>query len=293
MNQKFPSFLVLIVLAITFGNSCIFIVKETEKAVKLHFGSIAEADIPPGIHFKWPMADKVHKFDARILTLDAEPKSFLTREKKRLIVDSFAKWKIKDVEVYYKATGGDEAVAHSRLGDRVNDGLRNQFGTRTLHEVVSGERDVLMHNLTEELNKTVTATLGVEVVDVRVKRIDLPSEVSEQVFRRMKAEREKEARELRSIGKEAAEEIRADADRQETIIVANAYKESEQLRGAGDADATAIYSAAYSKDPEFYSFTRSLKAYKSAFSSKGDIMLVEPDSEFFRYLKNSKGQSKK
>ncbi|MBL4783512.1 MAG: protease modulator HflC [Porticoccaceae bacterium] len=292
MNQRFPSFLVLVVLAITFSNSCIYIVKETEKAVKLHFGSIVEADIPPGIHFKWPMADKVHKFDARILTLDAEPKSFLTREKKRLIVDAFAKWKIKDVEVYYKATGGDEAVAHARLGDRVNDGLRNQFGTRTLHEVVSGERDALMDNITEELNKTVTQSLGVEVVDVRVKRIDLPSEVSEQVFRRMKAEREKEARELRSIGKEAAEEIRADADRQETIIAANAYKESEQLRGAGDADATAIYSAAYSKDAEFYAFTRSLKAYKSAFSSKGDIMLVEPDSEFFRYLKDSKGQSK-
>lgn len=293
MNQRFPSFLVLVVLAITFANSCIYIIKETEKGVKLHFGSISEADIPPGIHLKWPMADKVHKFDARILTLDAEPKSFLTREKKRLIVDAFAKWKIKDVETYYKATGGDEAVAHSRLGDRVNDGLRNQFGTRTLHEVVSGERDVLMHNITEELNKTVTESLGVEVVDVRVKRIDLPSEVSEQVFRRMKAEREKEARELRSIGKEAAEEIRADADRQGTIIAANAYKESEQLRGAGDADATAIYAAAYSKDPEFYAFTRSLKAYKSSFASKGDIMLVEPDSEFFRYLQNSKGTLKK
>jgi len=280
MNQRFPSFLVLVVIAITFSNSCIYIIKETERGVKLHFGRIVEADILPGIHFKWPMADKVHKFDARILTLDAEPKSFLTREKKRLIVDAFAKWRIKDVEAYYKATGGDEAVAHARLGDRVNDGLRNQFGTRTLHEVVSGERDVLMHNITEELNKTVTQSLGVEVVDVRVKRIDLPSEVSEQVFRRMKAEREKEARELRSIGKEAAEEI-----------VANAYKESEQLRGGGDAKATAIYSAAYSKDPEFYAFTRSLKAYKSAFSSKGDILLIEPDSEFFRYLKNSKGQS--
>lgn len=290
MNQKFSSLLAVVFLVITVGNSCIYIVKETEKAVKLRFGSIVEANVLPGIHFKWPMADKIHKFDARILTFDAEPKSFLTREKKRLIVDAFAKWKIKDVDVYYKATGGDEAVAHARLGDRVNDGLRNQFGTRTLHEVVSGERDLLMHNIAEELNKRVRESLGIEVVDVRVKRIDLPSEVSEQVFRRMKAEREKEATELRSKGKESAEKIRADADRQETVIAANARKGSEQLRGAADAKATAIYSMSFNKDPEFYSFTRSLQAYKSAFATKGDIMLIEPDSDFFRYLKDPMGR---
>ncbi len=285
------SFIVTVVALLLFmGNSFIYVMKQTEKGVKLRFGRIIEADIQPGLHFKMLGADKVLKFDGRILTHEARQESFLTREKKRLIVDAFAKWRITDVEAYYKATGGDEAVADSRLADRVNDGLRNQFGTRTLHEVVSGERDLLMDNITIELNKTVGESLGIEVVDVRVKRIDLPSEVSEQVFRRMKAEREKEARELRSKGKESAEKIRADADRQETIIAANAYKESEQLRGAGDANASAIYANAYNRDPEFYAFTRSLKAYTRSFGSKGDILLVEPDSDFFRYLKDPYGR---
>ena len=194
------------------------------------------------------------------------------------------------MDTYYKSTGGNEAVAHDRLASRVNDGLRNQFGERTLHEVVSGERDMLMENIKDYLNTTVRQSLGVEVVDVRVKRIDLPSEVSEQVYRRMTAEREKEARELRSKGAEEAEKIRADADRQRTILLANAYREAEESRGEGDAVATATYAEAYSKDPEFYAFQRSLKAYREAFSNKGDVLLVDPDSDFFRYLDRQQGK---
>ncbi|MCL4145447.1 UNVERIFIED_CONTAM: hypothetical protein GTU68_006789 [Idotea baltica] len=236
------------------------------------------------------MAEKVRKFDARVLTLDAEPSSFFTVEKKRLIVDAFSKWRIADVDTYYKATGGNEAVAQDRLASRVNDGLRNQFGERTLHEVVSGERDQLMKHITENLNTTVRESLGIEVVDVRVKGIDLPSEVSEQVYNRMKAEREKEARELRSKGRGQATKIRADADRKRTILLADAYNQAEQTRGKGDAVATATYADAYNKDSEFYAFVRSLNAYKEAFSNKGDVMLVDPESDFFRYLGSQKGK---
>ncbi len=290
MSQKFSSLLIALALVVMLANSSLYVVKETERAVKLRFGRIVEADIQPGLYWKMPFADDVRKFDSRILTLDAEPKSFLTVQKKRLIVDAFAKWRIVDVETYYKATGGDEDVARSRLADRVNDGLRNQFGTRTLHEAVSGERDQLMAHITEDLNKRVRESLGVEVVDVRVKRIDLPQEVSERVFSRMRTEREKEAIELRSNGKKAAEEIRADADRQETIIAANAYRDAEKARGEGDAEASTIYANAYQKDPEFYAFSRSLIAYRKAFANKGDVMLIDPDSDFFSYLKNKSGK---
>jgi membrane protease subunit HflC len=266
-------------------NSTLFVVSEFERGVKLRFGKLIEADIQPGLHIKVPLIDDVRIFDARILTVDAQPASFFTIEKKRLIVDSYAKWRIANVETYYKATGGVESVAHNRLANRVNTGLRNQFGTRTLHEVVSGERDLLMKNITDDLNQTVLESLGIEVIDVRVKRIDLPQEVSGPVFRRMTAEREKEARELRSTGKEKAEKIRAAADRERTIELANAYRDAEELRGEGDAEAAKIYASAYKKDPEFYSFVRSLNAYKQSFSNKGDIMLLEPDSDFFKYLK--------
>jgi membrane protease subunit HflC len=271
-------------------NSTLYVVSEFERGVKLRFGKLIEADIQPGLHVKLPIVDDVRIFDARILTLDAQQASFFTIEKKRLIVDSYAKWRISNVETYYKATGGVESVAHNRLANRVNTGLRNQFGTRTLHEVVSGERDLLMKNITDDLNQSVLTSLGIEVIDVRVKRIDLPQEVSGPVFRRMTAEREKEARELRSTGKEKAEKIRASADRERTIELANAYRDAEELRGEGDAEAAGIYAKAYQQDPEFYSFVRSLNAYKQAFSNKGDIMLVEPDSEFFKYLKNQNAQ---
>lgn len=290
MNNRLMITLGLMVILLFVSSSTVYVIKETERAVKLRFGEIIDDDIQPGLHFKAPFMHQIRKFDARVLTLDAQPASFYTVEKKRLIVDAFAKWRISDVGAYYRATGGDETAAHDRLANRVNDGLRNQFGTRTLHEVVSGERDQLMQNITNELNLSVKASLGVEVVDVRVKRVDLPSEVSEQVFRRMTAEREKEARELRSKGFEAAEKIRADADRQSTVIEANAYRDAEKVRGVGDAIATATYAKAFGKDAEFYAFTRSLNAYKSSFADKGDIMLVDPKSDFFRYLNNQQGK---
>lgn len=274
--------LLFVILAV--AQSTLYVVSEFERGVKLQFGKLIEADIQPGLHVKIPFVDDVRIFDARILTVDAQPASFFTIEKKRLIVDSYAKWRISNVETYYKATGGVESVAINRLANRVNNGLRNQFGTRTLQEVVSGERDLLMKNITDDLNRSVLDSLGIEVIDVRVKRIDLPQEVSSQVFRRMTAEREKEARELRSTGKERAEKIRASADRERTIELANAYKDAEGMRGQGDAQAAGIYADAYQQDPEFYSFVRSLNAYKVAFANKGDIMLLDPDSDFFKYL---------
>ena len=289
MNNLMKTVIVLMVILLG-ANSTLYVVSEFERGVKLQFGKLVEADIQPGLHVKVPFVDNVRIFDARILTVDAQPASFFTIEKKRLIVDSYAKWRISNVETYYKATGGVESVAQNRLANRVNNGLRNQFGTRTLNEVVSGERDLLMKNITDELNATVLENLGIEVVDVRVKRIDLPQEVSSQVFRRMTAERDKEARELRSTGKERAEKIRASADRERTIEVANAYRDAEELRGQGDAKAASVYAAAYQQDPEFYSFMRSLNAYKSAFSNKGDIMLVEPDSDFFKYLNQQRAK---
>jgi membrane protease subunit HflC len=279
---------VLALVALVLG-STLYVVKETERAVVLRFGKLIHADVQPGLHIKIPLADEVRKFDARLLTVDATPESFYTIQKKRLVVDSFAKWRIADVDTYYKATGGSEQVANMRLAARINDGLRNEFGTRTLHEVVAGERDLLMQIIGEKLNKDAQDSLGIEVVDVRVKRIDFPAEVSDSVFNRMAAEREKLAREYRSEGKEEAEKIRAEADRQRIVIEAEAYRAAELLRGAGDAKATEIYALAFNKNPEFYSFTRSLKAYQETFNSKGDVMLLEPDSDFFKYLKNSGG----
>ena len=289
MNNLLKSVIVVAVLLMV-ASSTLYVVSETERGVKLRFGRLIEADIQPGLHVKMPFADDVRLFDARVLTVDAQPASFFTVEKKRLIVDSYAKWRISNVETYYKATGGVETVARNRLANRVNNGLRNQFGTRTLHEVVSGERDALMEDITSDLNESVLGSLGIEVVDVRVKRIDLPQEVSSQVFRRMTAEREKEATELRSTGKEKAERIRASADRERTIELANAYRDAEQLRGTGDAEAAGIYADAYQQDPEFYSFVRSLNAYKNSFSNKGDVMLVAPDSDFFKYLQSQEGK---
>ena len=287
MNRLMPVVIVALVGLLALS-STIVVVKETERAVKLRFGKLVETDIEPGLHFKLPFADDVRKFDARILTMDAKPESFYTIEKKRLIVDAFAKWRIQDVDTYYKSTGGSELVAQNRIATRVNDGLRNQFGTRTLREVVSGERDQLLRDLADGLNEKVRKELGIELVDVRVKRIDLPEDVSRDVFRRMTAEREKEARELRSQGKEEAEKIRAAADREKTILEANAYREAEQLRGEGDAKAAKTYASAYSRDPEFYAFVRSLNAYKNSFRSKNDMLLVDPKGDFFKYLNDSK-----
>jgi membrane protease subunit HflC len=270
-------------------SNSLYIVQQTQRAVLLRFGEVVIPDIQPGLHAKIPFVNNVRIFDGRVLTVDALPERFLTLEKKALVVDSYAKWRVSDVAKYYTSTGGDESRANGLLAQRINNGLRNQVAVRTLHEVVSGERDLLMTDLTIELNKVMNEQLGVEVVDVRVKKIDLPPAVSESVFRRMNAEREKEARELRSQGRELAEGIRAAADREVTVIQAEAYRDSESTRGEGDAVAAAIYADAFNRDPEFYGFTRSLRAYRESFQSKGDLLLIEPDSDFFRYLKDSKG----
>ena len=277
--------IVVVLLAV----NSVYVVTEREKAVQLRFGRMVVEDVPPGLHFKIPFADKVRIFDGRVLTLDTDTESFFTSERKRLDVDSYVQWRIANVERYYRATGGDERVAMQRLVARANDGLRNEFGIRTLHEVVSGQRDQLMEDLTADLNESVSAGLGIQVLDVRIKRIELPREVSDSVFNRMRTDREKEASELRAQGREQAEEIRSRAERERTVIEANAYSDAERIRGEGDAEATAIYAAAFGKNPEFYAFTRSLDAYRTAFSSKGDVLVLDPGSEFFRYLNESSG----
>ncbi|MEM0955830.1 MAG: protease modulator HflC [Pseudomonadota bacterium] len=287
MSGKNLTVLLLAVLTLFVVSNSLFIVKETERGVLLRFGEVVNPDVMPGLHFKIPFVNNVRKFDARVLTVDALPERFLTLEKKALVVDSYAKWRVSDVAKYYTATGGDESRANGLLAQRINDGLRNQVAVRTLQEVVSGERDQLMNELLDKLNLLARDELGVEVVDVRVKKIDLPPNVSGAVFRRMNAEREKEARELRSQGRELAEGIRAAADREVTVIKAGAYRDAEVIRGEGDAEAAGIYAKAYNVDREFYDFTRSLRAYTESFSNKGDVMLIEPDGEFFQYFKKS------
>jgi membrane protease subunit HflC len=235
------------------------------------------------------MINEVRKFDARVRTSDAPSERFLTLEKKAVIVDSFAKFKVDNVQTYYTATSGDERRAEELLKERINNGLRNEISKRTLHEVVSGERDELMHVLTERLNKVAQEELGVSVIDVRVKRIDLPPEVSQSVYNRMNTERDIEAREHRAKGQELAVGIRADADKQREVLLAEAYGKAEEVRGEGDALAARIYAAAYTKDKDFYEFSRSMSAYQRTFSNKGDILLIQPDSEFFKYLNNSSG----
>lgn len=290
MQSKSLVFIIVFAVLVLVGQSSLYIVKETERAVLLKFGEVSDADVSPGLHFKVPIMNKVRKFDSRVMTLDARPQAYLTLEKKRLIVDSFVKWRVSDVQKYYTATSGDEFTAAQLLSTRVDAALRNQFGERTVTEVVSGEREELMRDLIDTISPVAVDKLGVEIVDVRVKRIDLPQEVSESVYDRMRTEREREARELRSRGKELAEGIRADADRQKTVVVAEAYRESEQMRGEGDAIAASNYADAYSKNPEFYSFYRSLQAYRESFGQNGDILVLKPDSDFFKYLGQPKGQ---
>ena len=277
----------LSLIAVIIISQSIYVVSEIERAVKLRFGEIVEFDVQPGLHFKWPIVNSIKYFDGRILTLDAVPQRYLTSEKKALMVDSFIKWRIKDVAKYFTTTGGDEERAKRLLSQRVDTGLRNEFGIRTVKEVVSGERDQLMNSLASSLDAIAQQELGVEVIDLRVKKIDLPFEVSDSVYNRMRTERERLARELRAQGNEVAEKIRATADKDKTIILADAYREAEETRGLGDAKATATYAEAYTKDPEFYDFTRSLKAYQATFQSKGDILIIDPDSDFFKYLNNS------
>ena len=283
---------IITILLILVLSNAIYIVNDRETAILLRFGEIVEPEIKPGIHIKIPIYHTVKKFDARVLTLDAVPQPYFTAEKKRLIVDAFVKWKIINNEQFYiTSSGGQLNSMRTLLTQRVDEGLRNQFGTRTVQEVVSGERDQLMAILTADLNQVAANELGIEVLDVRVKKIELPSEVNESVYNRMRTERERLAQELRAKGTEIAEGIRANADRERTIILAEAYREAEELRGNGDAKATNVYAQAYNKDPEFYEFTRSLKAYQSTFENKSDVLLIDPDSDFFKYLDSSKGAS--
>lgn len=279
------TFLVVVIAANT-----LFVVKQTERAVMLQFGDMVRADIPPGLHFKVPYVNSVRKFDARILTVDATPQRFLTLEQKALLVDSYAMWRIVDVQRFYTATSGDETRANSLLAQRVNDGLRNKFGERDLQEVVSGQRDALMSELTDELNTYTAQEYGIEVIDIRVKRIDLPDDVRSSVYERMTSERQREAQQLRSRGNELAIGIEADADRQEAVLLVEAYRDAERIRGDGDARAAAIYAAAFNKDEEFYAFTRSLNSYRDTFSSKGDVLLLQPDSDYFKYLRSGAAQ---
>ncbi|HLD66916.1 MAG TPA: protease modulator HflC [Pseudomonas sp.] len=288
MSTKSLMALILgLVLALVAWNS-FYIVSQTERAVLLQFGRIVQPDVQPGLHMKMPYVNQVRKFDARLMTLDSSTSRFLTLEKKALMVDAFAKWRVKDAERFYTSTSGLKQVADERLARRLEASLRDQFGKRTLHESVSGERDALMADVTAALNKAAQGELGIEVVDVRVKGIDLPKEVNLSVFERMSSERAREAREHRAKGKELAEGIRADADRQRRVLLAEAYREAEETRGDGDAKAAAIYAQAYGQDQEFYSFYRSLRAYRESFADKRDVLVLDPGSDFFRYLEKSK-----
>ena len=280
----------IVVVLVVLAADAIFTVHETQRALVLRFGEITQVDLDPGLHFKLPIADDAKKFDGRIQTLDSPPERYFTLEKKPLVVDSFVKWRVSDVQTYYETTeGGDQRRAELLLSQRVNEGLRNQISRRPMHEVISGERDQLMADLTQQLNNEMRRDVGVDVIDVRVKRIDLPPEVSSAVYERMNSEREIEAQQYRATGRELDLGIRADADRQVVVIEAEAYREAEQIRGDGDAGAAAIYADAYGADPEFYEFYRSINAYVSVFSQKGDLLVVDPNSEFFKYLKDGDG----
>lgn len=280
--------LIAVVAVLVIGLMSVFIVDERELALKFRLGEIVKSDFDSGLYFKMPFINNVKKFDKRILTLDARPANYLTKEKKNVNVDFFVKWRINDVETYYKAmSGGNERIAAERLYTIVNDSLRDQFSKRTIQEVISGERKAIMDTSTSVANEQVKK-FGIAVVDVRVKRIDFSEDISNSVYRRMEAERTRVAKDYRSRGAEAAERIRADADRQRTVTLAEAYRDAEKTRGDGDGKAAGIYAKAYNKDREFYSFYRSLTAYKKSFNAQSDIMVIDPSSDFFKYFKKSK-----
>ncbi len=268
------------------GSNSVYVVNQWETGVVLRLGEIVKADVEPGLHFKMPFINNVRKFDARLQTLDANPERYLTSEKKNLVVDSFVKWRISDVEMFYTTMNGDNRQAGMKLGQIVKDGLRAEFGNRTVKEVISAER-VDIANKIKATTALAANSFGIEIEDIRIKRIDLAKDISKSVYRRMEAERNRVAKDLRSKGSEAAEKIRADADRQRVVILADAYSEAEILRGKGDAKAAEIYAKAYSLDAEFYSFYHSINAYKTSFKDKSDILLVDPKSDFFKYFNQS------
>jgi membrane protease subunit HflC len=277
----------VLVALLLLASSSLYIVDERQQAILFQLGEVVDVKTSPGLYLKIPLAQNVRYFDSRILTMDtAEPERFITSEKKNVLVDLFVKWRIVDVKQYYVSVRGDEMLAQTRLAQTVNSSLRDEFGNRTVHDVVSGERDKIMEIMRQKAD-TDARKIGVEVVDVRLKRVDLPQEVSESVYRRMEAERKRVANELRSTGSAESEKIRADADRQREVILAEAYRKAQEVKGEGDAKSSAIYAGAFQANPEFYAFYRSMDAYKQSFKNKGDMLVVEPNSEFFKYLKST------
>ncbi|NWG29991.1 MAG: protease modulator HflC [Rhodocyclaceae bacterium] len=293
MMQRLPLILGIVFAVFVAAGAMLFTVDQRQYAIVFQLGEIKEVVKEPGLNFKWPLIQNVRYFDRRILTMDSvEPERFLTAEKKPVLVDSFVKWRIADVHQYYISVQGDEMLARTRLAQTVNSGLREEFGRRTVHDVVSGERDKIMAEVQKKADAD-ARQIGVEIVDVRLKRVDLPPEVSESVYRRMETERKRVANELRSQGAAEAERIRADADKQREVIVAEAYREAQKIKGEGDAKAAAIYAKAFGENPEFYAFYRSLEAYRQSFGNKNDLLVVDPSADFFKYLKSAgKGGSK-
>jgi modulator of FtsH protease HflC len=281
-----------LVVVLFFLSLSLFTVDQRQAALVFQLGEVVSVKKDPGLYFKLPLVQNIRYFETRIMTMDpADPERFITSEKKNVLVDYYVKWRIQDVEKYYVSFSGDERRAENRLSQTVNDGMRAEFGKRTVHDVVSGKRDDVMEALRKSADVD-AKRFGVEVMDVRIKRVDLPSEVSESVYRRMEAERKRVANELRSTGSAEAEKIRADADKQREVIIAEAYRDAQRTKGEGDGRAAAIYSEAFGKNPEFYAFYRSMEAYKQSFSSKNDVMVLQPNSEFFRYLKSPRGGGK-
>jgi len=288
MNSRF--LLGIIVVALGLVSVSVFTVDEREKAIKFRLGEIVRSDYTPGIYLQMPFVNNVRKFDSRIQTMDAAPARIITTEKKYVLVDSFVKWRIGDVEKFYRTiSGGDVLLANRTLQPIINKQIRDAFGERTIQAVVSGERKKVMDLLTTNL-RTQSAQYGIDIVDVRVKRVDFEAEISDSVFRQMRTERQRAAKEFRARGQAEAERIRAEADKQVTTMLAGAYREAEQIRGDGDANAAKTYANAYGQNKEFYSFYRSLGAYKSAFSNKNDVILLQPDSEFFKYFGDPKAK---
>jgi membrane protease subunit HflC len=293
MKKHLGTLLVGLLVTLIVAALSMFVVDQRQNSIVFRLGEVIDVKTKPGLYFKVPLLDNVRNFDVRILTIDtAEPERFLTSEKKNVLVDLFVKWRILDVKQYYVSVQGNEGLAQTRLLQTINDGLRAEFGNRTVHDVVSGERDKIMDLMREKANED-AKTIGVEVLDVRLKRVDLPQEVSVDVYRRMEAERKRVANELRSTGAAESEKIRADADRQREVIVAQAYRDAQRVKGEGDAKATAIFASAYGANAEFYAFYRSLEAYKASFRGANDVLVLEPNSEFFKYLRSSGGQGKK
>jgi membrane protease subunit HflC len=287
MKQSLGTILVIAIVALVIAALSMFVVDQRQHALVFRLGEVIDVKKEPGLYFKVPLLDNVRYFDVRILTIDTpEAERFLTSEKKNVLVDLFVKWRITDVRLYYVSVRGEESGAQTRLQQTINDGLRAEFGNRTVHEVVSGERDQIMELMRKKANEDANK-IGVEVLDVRLKRVDLPQEVSEAVYRRMEAERKRVANELRSTGSAESEKIRADADRQREVIIAEAYRDAQRVKGEGDAKATATYARAYEPNAEFYAFYRSLEAYKESFRNRSDVLVLEPNSEFFKYLRSS------